>query len=419
MSNLHNVSINTIYQFIAKAANSLAGLIILSTIARELGVSAVGEYTLILNFLGLFFILIDFGANAIIVKQLINTNSPNNIISKLLTIRLIWASVLSLFASLTIWLMPSLPGGGGYNIQVKYGVSIGVVVLFVMAVLATANALFQAKKNYLYAAIINIIISASQVCLTFVFLKNSTFMLSAITAYVLSGVIGSLTALYIMFKIEGRIKLSIDKTYTKNLLIETLPLSITMLTNLIYFRVDTFILPLYRSLTEVGQYNLAYKVFDNVLSIPTFATNALYPILLEKFGKTGHFKKIFQKSVYAYILLSILITTITYSLAPYITFLLTGGFESNTIKYLRILSLGTTFFFTSSLLTSLVIIKNLQLHLIWIYAINMLATIILNIFLIPRYGAYASAILTIILEAGVCLGVIMVLKFAKAKVIKS
>lgn len=382
--------------------NAFAGLIILATIARTLGTTAVGEYTLILNYLGLFFILIDFGANAIVVKQLIDTQDKKIIISKLLTIRLIWATILSLIAIALVWILPQSGINQGYNTNIKTGVTLGAGVFLVMAILSTSNAVFQAKKNYAYVALINAVSATIQILLTYAFLQSTANLQSIIIAYLISGCAGAFTAYTLITRIHGKLIIKIDKNYTKQLLVETLPISITMLTNLIYFRIDSFILPIYRSLSEVGQYNIAYKVFDNILSIPTFASNALYPILLEKY-KNNSYSTVINKSLKTYTSIAILITAVTYVVAPLIVLLLTGEYLNDTINYIRILSAGTIFFFLSSLLMMLIIIKNKQKHLIWIYGLNMIITIIGNLTLIPIYGAYASAYLTIALEAVVCI----------------
>src|SRR5207244_1517417 len=67
-----------------------------------------------------------------------------------------------------------------------------------------------------------------------------------------------------------------------HLLLPSLPLGITLLFNLVYFRADSIILTLTRPTAEVGIYGLAYKVFEIVLVFPTFFMNAVYPLLLEK-----------------------------------------------------------------------------------------------------------------------------------------
>lgn len=410
MSNIRNVSLNTFYQICAKAVNAAAGLIILASITRALGTSAVGEYTLIMNYIGLFFVLIDFGANAIIVKQLSQTNQIKGIISKVLTLRLLWSTVLIVLAITIVWLLPTTQSGG-YNQQVKYGASIGAIVLIVMAILSTANALFQYKQNYAYQALINLTSATSQVLLTFIAVNSIANVLSIITAYTVASLVGACIALFHLHKLVGNVQVIFDKQYAKNLIVETAPLTITIFTNLIYFRVDSFIIPIYRSMSELGQYNVAYKVFDNLLTIPTFASNAIYPVLLQK----QHHQTTLKKAFITYALIASILSMIMTIIAPLITFILTGENIPQVTQYIRILSTGLIFFFISSLTMMIIIIKGQQKHLIWIYGLNMILAIVLNLILVPIYGAIASAWITIALEAAVCL-LAGLLLFSKSKI---
>ena len=174
-----------------------------------------------------------------------------------------------------------------------------------------------------------------------------------------------------------------------------LPLGITLLFNQVYFRIDSFVLALTRSTAEVGLYGLAYKVFELPLVIPTFFMNSVYPLLLVE--QTPNFKKILRKSFFVLLIISFLSLVIFWFAAPLLIYIRPEFAES--IPLLRILTLGLPFFFLSSLVMWALIALGKQLVLAGIYGSLMITTILLDILVIPKFGATGAAWITVGSEA--------------------
>ena len=64
-----SIAKNTLYQITAKIFTSGTGFFITIFLARYLGVLVYGDFIKITSYVGLFFLLVDFGLNAILLQR--------------------------------------------------------------------------------------------------------------------------------------------------------------------------------------------------------------------------------------------------------------------------------------------------------------------------------------------------------------
>jgi O-antigen/teichoic acid export membrane protein len=416
MSNFKKVGSNTFWQIGSRAVNSISGLIIIYLINTTYGQNGVGIYTIIIGYIGFFFMPVDFGLNAIAVKHIINNDYPiKHVIKNLLGIRLILATALILIALAIMSVLPFDPQTNtGYSADVKAGVVVISITILAQAIIATSNAYFQAKQQYLFSFVANTVAAVTNTLLLYLLILSNAPLITAIGSFSASGLIGCFTGLLIVKRYLKDITPEIQTKYLKTITKETLPLTLSIMLNLVYFRIDTLIVPFFRQVEEVGKYNVAYKVFDAILVIPNYFTNAVYPVLLEKY-KTGQssFTTTIKKSVIALGAVSIIATFAMYFLSPWIIRTILGTWDDQATLYLRILTSGLVSFFLSSIAMWSLIIINKQKYLTYIYGTTMLINIALNVIFIPIYGALASAVITIITEVLVLLlsGILVIRNF--------
>jgi O-antigen/teichoic acid export membrane protein len=201
------------------------------------------------------------------------------------------------------------------------------------------------------------------------------------------------------------------------LLVPAIPLGITLIFNLVYFRADSVVITLTRPTAEVGIYGLAYKVFEVILVFPTFFMNAVYPLMVsETVGKSnGRLKKIFMSSFLFLLATSVVAVLVLWFAAPLLS-LIKSDFTPS-VGALRVLSLGLPFFFvTSTTMWALIALKK-QKALAGIYGVSMIVNIVGNILLVPQYGFMAAAWLTVACEGLVLVlsGLILVQSLSYAK----
>jgi O-antigen/teichoic acid export membrane protein len=392
---------NTAWQIASKAINGISGLIIIGIISRTFGSVGVGQYTLILSYIGFYFIPVDFGLNAIAVKHLLdNGKDPRHVFRNLLGIRITIGLIATIIAVAVAALLPyDAQKNLGYSQQVKLGIALLSATILAQAILATTNAFFQSKHNYKFSFVANAVSAIFNTILVLLLVSSNQSFLVTISSFSLAGLTGAAVAVYLVKVNLKTVRPLMHQQYWKELITETLPLTTSLIINLIYFRVDSLLLPLFRDITEVGRYNVAYKVFDNLLVIPNYFANAIYPILLAK-KQEGYqpFILLIKKSALYLAAFAIAISICSILLAPLAVKIITGFEEPNTIQYIQILSAGLITFFISSIIMWSLIVIGKQKALTLIYGTTMIINLILNLLLIPVYGALASAYLTIATE---------------------
>jgi O-antigen/teichoic acid export membrane protein len=403
---------NTGSQVMGRAISAITTLGITILIARRYGTDGYGDFIKITTFVSFFYLLADFGFNAIFLQKSAlpdrsGTVAQDSQWSDLLGLRLVVSFVLIFLA---LALLVFIPHGvsGGYTSFVRLGIVFFVPTILFQALTTTANALFQKHFRYDIATLSVAIGSMISLALVWVFttISVSSSVLFGIIGLSIGSAVTAFIGILSSRKFVERIQLSLSPSRLSLLFVASIPLGLTLLFNLVYVHIDSVILTLTRSTSEVGIYGLAYKIFELPLVLPTFFMNALYPFMLGKSTtSTGiasaEFKLLFQRSLGYMIAASFIMMGVIWFAAPLITYI-KEDFVAG-IPVLRVLSLGLPFFFISSLTMWTLITAKKQTMLAYIYGISMIGNVLLNMWLTPIYGYMAAAWITVVSEALVLL----------------
>lgn len=378
---------NTFYQTLTRIVTSGIGFLITIIIARNFGVLGFGEFTKVTAFVALFFLITDFGLNAIYLKK----DDEKLHFKDLFYLRIILSLVLIILVNLIVLILPyNKDSDFGFSNQTKLGVFIFSFSILFQGILYSSSAVFQKKLKY------NLLLISSGIgsFLTLILVFIDTYFLKSVLGIYLAFIFGmGITALISIFLTGSKITpLSLNLKFTKNLFKEALPIGLMLIFNLIYFRVDIFILSVFRSTAEVGIYGLSYKFFDFLIALPLFLSNSIYPLLLNKKEERDGFSMIVKKYFFISLFLSVLLIILFWFASPLFSFI-NKEFVSSVIPF-RILLLSLPFFFTTSILQWALIVQGKQKFLMHIYLISAIINICLNIIFIPNFGYMASAIIT-------------------------
>lgn len=405
-----NVAWNTGSQLLGKVVGSTAMFLVSILVARSFGAQGFGDFTKIITFVAFFYLLVDFGLNAVYLQRQIGNNKQKTVNGNaewatIFGMRLLGGTILMFLA---VAMLAFLPQGidQGYTGLVRLGIILYSPTILIQGATVSANAIFQKHLRYEIATVA--IFAGNIVSLLLVWI--AVHALSP-----LAGVIGVTTALLLGYGVTGSVSLllarrmdqstriSFDPKTAKALFFLALPLGITLLFNQIYFRIDSVVLALTRTTVEVGLYGLAYKVFELPLVIPTFFMNSVYPLLLAKQmtkdvgRRTYEMKMLLRKSFITLGLMSVVLCLTFWYAAPLLSVIRPEFAQS--VAPLRVLILGLPFFFLTSLLMWTLIALKRQIVLVAIYGGSMTINISLNIWLVPTYGYMAAAWVTVFSEA--------------------
>lgn len=371
-------------------------------ITRGIGISSFGTFFLMTSFATYFFLLVDFGINTIATRELAHDKSQiPKLFNTILALRLTYSVVLVIFLTL---ILPLIPFKLGDLTTLRLGIFIGLLAIISQAVFSTCTIVFQSTLSYQKTLIGSLIGNLIFLLLAIIIIYKSKNVLLLVMANTAGTIIVSVVAYYLVKSFVGKISLNFDYRLWRRLIISALPLGITMFLTVIVSKADSFLLatlnlPVTLRMSNadaLGNYGLAYKVFENILVFPTFFVNALFPVMvIHRRESAEKLSKTLIKSLVVMVLISVIIGVLGYYFSPLAIFVLSGqGQSSAAVLALRLLILGLPFFFCSAVLLFFLITEGLERQLPWIYGVAAVFNISLNIAFIPRYGFIASALLT-------------------------
>lgn len=404
------VAWNTGSQLLGKLVGSGAMFLVSILVARGFGAQGFGDFTKIITFVAFFYLLVDFGLNAVYLQRETENNKQKTVNHEedwgtLFGMRLLGGTVLMFFV---VAILAFLPHGTdqGYTGMVRLGIILYSPTILIQGSIVSANAIFQ--KHLRYGSATLALVAGNIASLVFVWiavyaLSPRVGVIGVTTALLFGYGVTGITSLFLAKRMEQSTRIFFDPKTAKALFFLALPLGITLLFNQIYFRIDSVVLALTRTTVEVGLYGLAYKVFELPLVIPTFFMNSVYPLLLAKQmtkdvgRRTYEMKMLLRKSFITLGLMSVVLCLTFWYAAPLLSVIRPEFAQS--AEPLRVLILGLPFFFLTSLLMWTLIALKRQIVLVAIYGGSMAINIALNNWLVPTYGYMAAAWITVFSEA--------------------
>lgn len=386
MGKFNKIFQQTFWQIAGKVITALSTFIILGLITRNYGKEGTGVFTLALTYLAIFYLLADFGFNAHVLKRV---QSSEFVVRsewrKLLGTRLIWSLLL---VGVAVGLLPFWP----FSIpDFTKAVLFGSLAIIAASVFVTCNLIFQDKLRYDLSVLASgwgTVIGLA----VFVLLSVNKFSIPfLLIAHLISWVAIAGIALLLVRKFFQQIFPIFDLTYAKNLFKQSWPIAATLSLNVLYFRADSFMIAYFKSISDVGIYNVAYAVFQSALVLPTFIMNAYYPMLLKSFNGVN-------RILLGLLSLSIIGTLATLFFSPVIIQILTGGGFTGSTQSLQILSLGFPAYFLSALFMWILIAKGRYKSMFLLYTSGLFLNLILNYIYIPQYSYIGASWTTVISE---------------------
>jgi O-antigen/teichoic acid export membrane protein len=383
------IAANTIYQLIGKGVSIVSTIVTVALVTRALGVSQFGEYILITTVPAFLYLIADFGLNAVFLRQVATDNRHVQKFGSLLILRLGLSFLTFLLALSLAFLAP-------YALVVKLGIALAATTVFAQGAYTSLNALFQHNLRYdlsVAAGIVSSVFAVLVFAWGFWQRADLTFFVSAWagTTFVLA-----LLALILSFRLAEKPSFRGDRGFARGLFIAAIPLGLTLIFSQINWMADVFLLRALDSAEAVGIYRLGYKVFENILPIPIFFVNALYPVMLADYKQGVVFLwSRLRKSLQVLLATAVLLTVGGFLIAPWIISVLGGVEFSASARVMQILVLSFPIFFVTAPLQWFLITVGKERVLPWIYASAAALNIGLNVAFIPRYSYFASIAATI------------------------
>ena len=399
MSLVRQIAYNTFISVGARVIGVALSLVGIGFITRYLGKEGFGAYALVLAFISIFDILADFGLYSLMTREISRPDADEKkIASNIFTLRVVVLLIFLSLAIISVWFFP-------YPLKIKIGVAIGVVASLFLSASQVLMGIFQKYLRTDKTALAEIVGRAVQLGLVilFVYLDLGFFLiLIALSA-------GAVVIFILNFVFSRKyipVTFAFDFSYWKKIIKLAFPIAVSIVLTLIYFKIDSIFLSLKfinrfsaNPISDVGIYNIAYKILEGLIFFPAKLVGLIMPMLSKSaFSNQEEFKKIFQKIWDILIIFIIpLVTGLLILSSPIVT--LIGGKEfSDSAPALQILSIAIGLIFLGNLLGNSIIALDKQKTGAWIYFAGMIFNIITNLIFIPRYRYLGAASTTVATE---------------------
>jgi len=406
---------NTVYQLVGKLTTMAITVFATILITRIYGREGYGEFSLMQSWPALFFIIVDFGINAIATRDLSKDFSKaGTYLGNILLMRVFFSIFL---ISILFFVLSFFP----YSESLIFGIRLSLFLILTQALFSSTNIIFQTKLKYNYSTVSLI----SGYLLVFaVIIGVSYFKLPVMWisfGYVLGGLITFVVGLKFLKKLDVKLSFNVDLRLWKHLFITTLPLGVMFIFSQMSFKEDELLLSFLKlpksyglSNTEsVAIYSLPYRVFEVALVIPTFFMNSTYPIMIQRMveGKEKLID-IFYKSIRILLIAGVVAGLALMIVSPLIIKILGGSQFVQSVSVLQVLAVGLVFYYITQPLSWLIVTLDKQIYLPFIYFGVAGVNLILNLYFIPVYSFYGAAAITGISEILILILLIFAVKKA-------
>lgn len=389
MNTRQKIAYNTVAQLVGKAATTLTTLLLTVLITRRFGPSGYGDFIIMLAYAALFYIVADFGLNAIALRDFAADESKIlKYFKNLVGLRLVMALGLFAVGAVVLAFFP-------YSRFVKIGILISLLTIFTQALYTSGNAVFQTKLRYDLSVLAAILGSVVILVLSFLTIAHGGSLLPITGSYVAGGLVMVGVSLFFVRRLVGVVGVARDVGLWRYLFLSALPLGITTIFTVVLQKADALLLSVLKGSEAVGLYGASYKIFEFALVFPTFFVNSVYPVMVRHFKDSQErLLQTVRSSGLFLFAVSVLGLGIGYVLSPWMIRVVAGPEFVESVRALRLLLLGLPIFYLSALFLWLLITLGKQRQIPFIYAFGALVNVVLNLILIPRYSFYGSAVIT-------------------------
>ncbi|MEI8103912.1 MAG: flippase [Candidatus Moraniibacteriota bacterium] len=391
------IAFNVVTNSLVKILSTVLALVSLGMVTRYLGADGFGDYAVTLTFFALFNALGDLGLANTLTREISRENADEkHLIGRIFTLRLGISFLVLLITPILLFFLP-------YTLEVKQGIFLTSLAFVFSSAYQLLNGVFQKHLTLYKVSFIELAGKVLQVFLIGLGTMLHWGFLFIVSSLLFYMIFNFFLVLWFAHRIVP-FKLDYDVHFWKKFLHESLPVGITAIITFAYFKTDTLLLSFFKTNTEVGFYNVAYKIIENLTFFPALLIGLLLPIFSrfiftdrEKFTITAD--KTFK--VFLVCLLPLLLGGI--SLAPKIILLIAGAGFADSIPLLRILLLALAGIFFGNFFNAVLLAGNQQKRLMWALGGVAISNIIINSFLIWRFSYWGAAFTTCLTELSVAL----------------
>lgn len=402
MNITQKIAYNAVFSGIVKVLEIGLNLITIRLITNYLGLYGFGEYSTVVAFVYIFSVFSDLGLYSIVAREISTDSSREGvIINNALSIRVLVGAGIMIIAGLCSFIFP-------YSQQIRMGILITIIGNWLLNITQVLMGLFQKHLIMDRVAIAQLAGKLVQFIGIIACIVYNGGFLGILGMLIVNALVSSGLILFYANK-KVKLKIAVDIPVWKELLKNSLPLAVSAVLVLIYFKLDTVMLSVMKSSDDVGVYSLAYKVMETLVFFPTMIMGLTLPILSKYVAVDRvRFNSIAQQTFNFLIIAVVPLVLGMMAIASQLIALLSSEDFYKSILVLQILALALGFIFLGAFFSNIIIIIQRQTSLAYIYLVGAVFNFITNLLFIPSYSYNGAAATTLATEVLVTLLMIWV-----------
>lgn len=400
----------TSWLFLAQAIGRVIGFFYTIFLARNLGVSEFGLFSVALAYFSLISAIADFGFNRFLIREVSCDHlKVPELLFNIIMMRLTLTSILFALFAVIFYLFDSD--------KMRISVSLlGMMAVLPQAVAITFDGIFVALQKLQYSSVALLISSLSTAFLGWILVMVGFGTLGAINALIFGQVIFALVLFILLRKTHILHLYPVKFSILKKISLGSLPYGLLGILGLLYFRIDILLLAYIRGSFEAGLYGAAYKFLESIVFVPSALATALFPVLarLHDVG-TSKIRPLYFTSIKLMAVMGLIIALGYIVILPIIIRLFLPNYLPS-IEAIKILAFSIPFMFVHVPGAQVLISTDKYLKAIILFSLITLSfNIITNLIFIPKFGLMAASWVTVLSEA---LSFIIFFQFLRMRVFR-
>lgn len=406
MAIARKIAYNVIFNVITKILSTILALVGIGFITRYLGTEGFGNYSTVLAFFAFFGSAADLGLYAITAREISRPDADEKkILGNAFALRLFSSLAVFLIAPAVVYFLP-------YSNEVRLGIIIAAASFVFSSTYAVLNGVFQKNLAMDKVATAEVLGKTLQVAIIVAAVKNDLGFIPIVLS-ILAAMIFNFSIVLFWVNKYAKLSLQFDFTYWKKIIRQAAPVGFAAIITFIYFKFDTIILSILQTSAEVGIYNAAYKVIENLSFFPAMIIGLVFPMFSRHiFSDKERFEYLANETMKVFSILVVPMVIGAFFLADGIIALIGGEAFSQSADVLRILIFALAFIFFGNMFNNILIAGNHQKKMLAVLVGCAIFNVSANFIFIPTYSYTASAIISAITEFFVAIaGLILTIKY--------
>ena len=390
MNTVQRIAKNMAVLFVARIVSMLFGFFYVMYTARYLGPANYGILAFALALNGIFGVIANFGLDPLTVREVARDKSlARKYLANGIVLKLIFGSL----TFLIVFLVVNLLGYPEITRKVVYIITLSTIIAGISNLF---NDIYQAFERMEFISIGQVL----QSVLSLVFAIAAIRLGLNVVYFAMIYLIVNLTALGYHVVVTTlkflKPRIEVDLSFWKSVVREAWPFALTAAFVGMYYYSDSVMISYIRGNFEVGIYNAAYRLAMVFSLIPQVYFTSVFPNMARTYRKNKIFEELVIASLGLMSLACFLVGIAGTIFSKFLILVIYGEeyYQSIPIFSLLIWSIAISFINTS-LANVLDATGNQHLNSLRM-ALGIVFNIMLNLILIPKYGAYGAAVATLI-----------------------